>query len=374
MPLSTGTRLGPYEIIALIGRGGMGEVYRARDTRLDRMVAIKVLPPGLSGEGRRRERLEREARAISSLNHPRICTLYDVGRHESIEYLVMELLEGQTLAERLLKGRLPLDQALAYAIQIADALEYAHRHGIIHRDLKPANIMLTTSGAKVLDFGIAKAADPEIAATATAQSTLTEEGTRLGTVQYMAPEQIEGRAADARSDLFAFGGVLYEMLTGQPAFTGESQSKIMAAVLDSEPPTIAATQPMTPPALEHLVTTCLAKNPDDRWQNAGDIKRQLGWIAEGTRSTVTPPTGIGAGTRLWRNAAIVASLVALVFGSALAWTVETAWRACPARSPSGNLDPSVRPAVVVFDFPRRPHRRVRRRVGRPSRIVGACAE
>ena len=349
MPLSTGTRLGAYEIVALLGIGGMGEVYRARDTRLNRFVAMKVLPPGLSVDQRRRERFEREARAISSLNHPRICTLHDVGRHESVDYLVMELLEGQTLAERLLKGRLPLDETLTYAIQIADALECAHRHGIIHRDLKPANIMLTTSGAKVVDFGIAKAADPVDAAAA--QSTLTEEGTRLGTVQYMAPEQLEGRAADPRSDLFAFGGVVYEMLTGRRAFTGDSQSKVIAAVLDCEPPTITSTQPMTPPALEHLVTRCLAKNPDERWQNAGDVKRELQWIAAGTRSTAMPPTdiGMGTGTRLWRNVAIVASLMALVVGGALTWTVRTKRLDAPGL-PEARLEISTPPSLRPSEF------------------------
>ncbi len=290
MALTPGTRLGAYEVLALLGSGGMGEVYRARDTRLDRIVAIKVLPAGVAGDPNRRERLDREARAISSLNHPHICTLHDVGHQDGIDYLVMELLEGQTLAERLTKGALPLDQAMRYAIQLADALDAAHRHGIVHRDLKPANIFIAHGGSsaatitKLLDFGIAKAT-PLGQTAATAAATLTEQGTLLGTLQYMAPEQLEGRDADPRSDLFAFGAVLYEMVTGRRAFPGESQASVIAAVLDSEPPPLSTSQSLTPPALEHLVKTCLAKNPDERWQAAGDVKRQLEWIAASGQSS-----------------------------------------------------------------------------------------
>ena len=224
MALTPGTRLGAYEVLALLGNGGMGEVYRARDTRLDRIVAIKILHPDAAGDPDRRQRLDREARAIASLNHPHICTLYDVGHQDGIDYLVMELLEGQTLAERLTRGALPLDQAMQYAIQLADALAFAHRHGIVHRDLKPANVFIAhreSGGAtvvKLLDFGIAKAM-PLGPTAATAAATLTDHGTLLGTLQYMAPEQLEGRDADPRSDLFAFGAVLYEMVTGRRAFT-----------------------------------------------------------------------------------------------------------------------------------------------------------
>ena len=221
MALTFGTRLGAYEILALLGSGGMGEVYRARDTRLDRIVAIKVLPASVAADPDRRQRFDREARTISSLTHPHVCTLHDVGHEDRIAYLVMELLEGQTLAERLTRGALPLEQALQYAIEILDALDGAHRHGIVHRDLKPANVMLTKAGVKLLDFGIAKVVAP---GAATAAATLTAEGTLLGTPQYMAPEQLEGRDADVRIDLFAFGAVLYEMLTGHRAFPGESQS------------------------------------------------------------------------------------------------------------------------------------------------------
>jgi eukaryotic-like serine/threonine-protein kinase len=333
-----GAHFGPYEIQSLLGAGGMGEVYRARDTRLDRVVAIKVLAGGVADGSHRRERFEREARAISSLNHPHICTLYDVGHQEGVDYLVMELLDGQTLADRLAKGPLLLEHALQYGIQIVDALAAAHRRGFVHRDLKPANIFLARSGgptgppiAKLLDFGIAKAIGDEIDrrvrlqpdVAPTAPPTLTADGTLLGTVQYMAPEQLEGREADARSDLFAFGAVLYEMLTGRRAFPGESQSKVIAAVLDSEPPAIATLQPLIPHALNHVVTTCLAKNPDDRWQNASDVKRQLQWIAEGERPPARSPTDASESRNgaPARRTVAVASLVALVAGGAMTWAI-----------------------------------------------------
>ena len=299
-----GRRLGPYAIHAHLGAGGMGEVYRARDTRLGRIVAIKVLRSHFASDPRRRQRFDREARLISQLNHPNICTLHDVGLEDGIDFLVMEYLEGETLAHRLTGGApsregrgLPLEEALAIAIQIADALEAAHRKGIIHRDLKPGNVMLTKTGAKLLDFGIAKAYGPlgdrhYIAAgetsgvdRATLQSdcddphlppTLTAEGTLIGTVQYMSPEQLLGGEADARSDLFAFGAVIYEMLTGQRAFGGESQSAVIAAVLDTAPPPIRASRPQIPQALDQLVKTCLAKGPDQRLtitELAGGLQR-----------------------------------------------------------------------------------------------------
>ena len=283
MNLSPGTRLGPYEVEAPIGAGGMGEVYRARDTRLERSVAVKVLPAEFASRADLRARFEREARIISSLNHPHICALYDVGDN----YLVMELLEGETLADRLSKGPLPTDQLLRTAIEIADALDKAHRRGIIHRDLKPANVMLTKSGAKLLDFGLAKGGGQpispvlhEVTDLATEARPLTEEGKIVGTFQYMAPEQLEGRTADARTDLFAFGALLYEMATGKRAFSGTSRASLIAAVLDSEPPPISQLRPMTPPALDRLVLTCLAKDPDDRWQTAHDVMLELRWIQE----------------------------------------------------------------------------------------------
>ncbi|OLE66805.1 MAG: hypothetical protein AUG09_05665 [Acidobacteria bacterium 13_1_20CM_2_68_7] len=267
----------------------MGEVYRARDTRLDRTVAIKILPGHLSDNAELRQRFEREARAVSSLNHPHICTLHDIGHQDGVEFLVMEYLEGETLADRLRKGPLPRDQFLRTAIEIADALDRAHKQGVVHRDLKPGNIMLTKAGVKLLDFGLAKLDGPHSAPALSRlsalptedKSPLTAEGTIVGTLQYMAPEQLEGKEADARTDIFALGTVLYEMATGQRAFKGKSQASLIAAILTSEPPPISSLQPMTPPALDRLVKTCLAKDPDERWQSAHAIRtgRERIWIA-----------------------------------------------------------------------------------------------
>jgi Tol biopolymer transport system component len=287
MTLTTGTRLGPYEILAPLGAGGMGEVYKARDTRLDRTVAIKILPPRFSEDADMKQRFEREAKAISALAHVNICALYDVGTHEGTEYLVMEHLEGQTLAERLSGGPLPPDLLLKVSIEIAAALDAAHHAGITHRDLKPGNVMLTKSGVKLLDFGLAKTALPAVkSSSATSLPTempraITQQGTILGTFQYMAPEQLEGKDADARSDIFSFGAVLYEMATGRKAFEGKSQAALISAILKDEPALVSAVAPMTPPALDRVVKTCLAKDPEDRFQTAHDIKLQLQWIAEG---------------------------------------------------------------------------------------------
>jgi serine/threonine protein kinase/Tol biopolymer transport system component len=286
MAITAGTRLGPYEITSAIGAGGMGEVYRARDTRLNRTVAIKVLPEHFADRPELRERFEREAKTIASLNHPHICTLYDVGHQNGADYLVMEHIEGETLAQRLTKGALPLQQTLQYAIEIADALDKAHRKGITHRDLKPGNIMLTKAGTKLLDFGLAKLAQdaapvtPE-SQTPTMKGAITAQGTILGTLQYMAPEQVEGKLdhIDARTDIFAFGVVVYEMATGKKAFEGKSQASLMAKILETDPPPISTLAPMTPPALDRVVKKCLTKDPDDRWQSARDICEQLRWIA-----------------------------------------------------------------------------------------------
>src|SRR5213594_4388516 len=286
--VTTGTRLGPYEVLAAVGAGGMGEVYRARDTRLDRSVAIKVLPSHVSSNPAFRERFEREAKTISSLSHPHICALFDIGHQDGTDFLVMEFLEGESLATRLSKGPLPTEQVLRYGIEIAEALYAAHRHGIIHRDLKPGNIILTKSGAKLLDFGLAKARTGIGLQDATQQKPLTEEGTLLGTFQYMAPEQLEGKEADARTDIFAFGCVLYEMATGQKAFSGKSQASLISAIIGTQPPPISSIQPMVPPALDRVVKTCLAKDPEDRWQTAHDVMLELKWVAEGGSQAGVP--------------------------------------------------------------------------------------
>lgn len=307
MPLAAGTKLGPYEVQSPLGAGGMGEVYRARDTRLDRTVAIKVLAAHLSDSPELKQRMEREARAISSLNHPNVCHLYDIGSHGGTDYLVMEFLEGETLAERIRKGPMPLNEILKIAIAVTDALASAHRQGIIHRDLKPANIMLTKGGAKLMDFGLAKSAGvsgagsgsgaPLLSAARTMSQTmsgasplspLTTAGSIIGTIQYMSPEQIEGKEADARSDLFALGGVLYEMVTGARPFEGKSQISVASAILEKDPEPISAAYPLTPPAFEHVITACLAKNPDDRFQTAQDVALQLRWIAQSPSQSLKP--------------------------------------------------------------------------------------
>src|SRR3989442_2166311 len=294
MALSVGTKLGPYEVLAPIGAGGMGEVYRARDTRLDRTVAIKVLPQHLSASSEVRQRFEREAKTISSLSHPHICALYDVGNQDGTEYLVMEFLEGESLSDRLLKGPVPPDQVLGCGIEIADALDKAHRQGVIHRDLKPGNVMLTKSGVKLVDFGLARFAPPVSGLSGMsvlptqAGTNLTEKGTILGTFQYMAPEQLEGKEADARTDIFALGTVLYEMATGQKAFSGPSQATLIAAIIGAQPPSISSIQPMVPPALDRVVKTCLAKDPEDRWQTAHDVMLELKWVAEGGSQAGVP--------------------------------------------------------------------------------------
>ena len=294
MSLTPGTRLGPYEIVAPLGAGGMGEVYRARDTRLGREVALKVLPQHLSTTPEIRARFEREAKTISSLNHPHICTLHDVGREGETDYLVMELIEGETLAQRLTKGAVPLADLLNWGAQIADALDRAHRAGVIHRDLKPGNVMLTKSGAKLMDFGLARATGlgpaSDKSGSPTVAGPLTAEGTIIGTFQYMAPEQLEGQEADTRADLWALGCVLYEMATGKRAFEGKSQASLITAIMSSDPPSISALQPLTPPALDRLVRTCLAKDPDERWQSSHDLMAEIRWITEAGSQAGAPVT------------------------------------------------------------------------------------
>jgi serine/threonine protein kinase len=318
MTLPAGKRLGPYEVVAPIGAGGMGEVYRGRDTRLDRSVAIKVLPAHLVNDPERRQRFEREAKTISGLSHPNICTLHDVGQQDGLDYLVMEHLEGEPLEERLRRGPLPLGQALRYGVEIADALDRAHRHGVTHRDLKPGNVMLTKTGAKLLDFGLAKLNHAEAnhgdSALATAERPLTEAGTVMGTFQYMAPEQLEGKNADARGDLFALGAVLYEMLTGKKAFEGKSKASLISAIMGSEPPPLTSFAPMAPPALERVVRTCLAKDPDDRWQSAHDVAAELRWIAEAGSQAGAPAPVISRRKNRERVAWAIATLALLAAG------------------------------------------------------------
>jgi Tol biopolymer transport system component len=334
MTLASGARLGPYEIVSPLGAGGMGEVYRAKDTRLDRTVAVKVLPQHLSSSAEVRQRFEREAKAISQLSHPHICALYDVGREGETDYLVMEYLEGETLAARLVKGPVPTEQLLKWGVEIADALDKAHRQGIVHRDLKPGNVMLTKSGVKLLDFGLAKAmapATPQSGATSlptmAGGQNLTEKGTILGTFQYMAPEQLEGREADARSDIFAFGAVLYEMATGRKAFEGKSQASLIASILTSDPAPISVVQPLTPPALERVVRTCLAKDPEDRWQSAHDIGSQLVWIAQaGSAAGIAAPV-VASRRRQDRVAwGAVGLLAGILVGAAAIWAASRARR------------------------------------------------
>jgi Tol biopolymer transport system component/predicted Ser/Thr protein kinase len=319
-PSPVGTSLGPYQILSLVGAGGMGEVYRARDTRLERTVAVKILPDHLSDSAELRERFEREARTVASLNHPHICTLYDIGHQDGTDFLVMEYLEGETLAECLKKGPLPLEQVLQYAIEIADALDKAHRKGITHRDLKPGNIMLTKSGAKLLDFGLAKLRWPQgsvanQSARPTEGGNLTAQGTILGTLQYMAPEQLEGKEADARTDIFAFGTVVFEMATGKKAFEGKSQASVISAIMSSDPAPMSSLQPMTPPALDRVVKKCLRKDPDERWQATRDVKDELKWIAEGGSEVSLAATAEVKSGRVLRRWTLMLGLGTLLLGA-----------------------------------------------------------
>jgi len=342
MTLSPGARLGPYEIVAVLGAGGMGEVYRARDTRLERTVAIKVLRGPLAADPQRRQRFEREARAIASLSDPHICHLNDVGQQDGLDYLVMEHLEGETLAARLAKGPLPMAVALRHAVEIAGALASAHRQGVVHRDLKPGNIMLTRAGAKILDFGLAKWLSPVVfgsgpeggaedaSALPTGTRPLSQDGAILGTLPYMAPEQLAGKEVDGRADLFAFGAVLYEMLTGKRAFEGTSSAGIVAAVMTSDPPTPTTLRPDTPAGLERIVRACLAKDPEDRWQNAGDLTRELRFLADGgaPEGSIAPPR-----TRLQRFAVPLAAVALLVCAGMLPMVLSHLREASPVVEP-----------------------------------------
>jgi Tol biopolymer transport system component len=323
MGLAPGTKLGPYEVVSPLGVGGMGEVYRSRDTRLGRDVAIKILPKEMSADAARKQRFEREAKTISALNHPNICVLHDVGSQDGLDYLVMECLEGETLARRLEKGALPLEQVLKYGAQIADALDKAHRAGIVHRDLKPGNIMLTAVGAKLLDFGLAKPTAVLTEATTSAatplHSPMTQEGTVVGTFQYMSPEQVEGKEIDGRSDIFSLGAVLYEMLTGKRAFEGKSQLSVASAILEKEPAVISVVKPMTPPVLDHTIGKCLAKTPDERWQSASDVASELKWILTAGSQAASAVHGVSHRKYRERAIWIVGVAVLALLAAYLGW-------------------------------------------------------
>lgn len=322
MRFASGARLGPFEILEPLGVGGMGEVYRARDTRLDRTVALKLLPSEfLIAPGRRIERFRREARAIARITHPHICTLHDVGEDGPAIFLVMEYVDGVTLAARLEDGPLPLPQAMRAAIQIADALDHAHRHGVVHTDLKPGNVMLTRDSLKLLDFGLARLRerDEEAVTDATRSERLTAVGSIAGTVPYMAPEQIEGREVDARTDIFSFGVVLYEMIGGRRPFAGDGRASLMAAIVAADPPALSSLEPRVPASLERLIRRCLAKDPDDRWQTSRDLAAELRWIAEGEPGKVKTAAMHWQPRRaaFW-GAAAGAALTAVVFAAAVA--------------------------------------------------------
>jgi serine/threonine protein kinase len=316
MPLETGNRLGHYEIISPIGAGGMGEVYKAKDTRLDRMVAIKVLPEHIAKRADLRARFEREARAVASLNHPHICVLHDIGSHNGADFMVMEYMEGETLGARIEKGPIPVEQALKLATQIADALDRAHRAGVTHRDVKPSNIMLTRDGVKVLDFGLAKSAPKTGPTEETLTKALTTEGSILGTPQYMAPEQFEGKEADTRCDIWAMGAVIYEMVTGEKAFKGKNYTSLLGAILGGEPAPMSV-KPFTPPSLERMVRRCLAKDPEDRYQSMRDVVLDLQSI---TNEPAAEPASssrsrLGKAWHNWLAWAVAASLALALAGS-----------------------------------------------------------
>ena len=348
MTLQPGDQLGPYEILSLVGSGGMGEVYKAVDSRLERTVAIKVLPHTHTRDTNAQQRLTREARLVAGLSHPHICRLFDIGQHDGADFLVMEYLEGQTLASRLTRGKLPLEQALRYGIEMAGALAAAHAAGIVHRDIKPSNVILTGSGAKLLDFGVAKprSALSIVEGDGTTEQPLTQEGTIAGTVQYMAPEQLEGHEADARSDIFAFGAVLFEAVTGKKAFEGRSKATLIAKIIQSDPTAWATAGVTVPPGLEYLIRTCLAKAPEQRWQSAQDIALGLQRIVDERSKNVTG-----------RDAAVIASRVwPYALAAALIAAVATAIALLPFLSRTERSQPRARfdialPDALGFDWP-----------------------
>src|SRR5262245_30332016 len=329
MVLALGQWLGPYEILAFVGAGGMGEVYRARDSRLDRAVAVKVIRHD-ARDGALRERFEREARVAATLSHPNVCTLHDVGLEGYLDYLVMEYIDGATLASRLERGPLPTDEALTLAIQLADAIDAAHRHGIVHRDLKPGNIMLTRAGAKLLDFGLARSHaavllhDVDKDAPAATATVLTAHGTILGSLNYMGPGQVQGDIVDFRADIFAFGAVLYETLAGRRAFDGANPASVIAAILEKQPPVLSTVQPLAPPALDHVVQRCLVKDVSNRWQSARDLFHELIWVQRGLEQRpedrLDPRTGHAAGaSRGWTMVPWAIAVIALMAAATAGW-------------------------------------------------------
>ena len=365
MSLAPGTRIGPYEVVSMIGAGGMGEVYRARDTRLGRTVAIKFIRSDLDEATEARAQFEREGRAIAALNHPRICSVYHVGSFVSQNYLVMECLDGETLEHRLRRGPLPLDELFTVAIAVAEGLVAAHRAGIVHRDLKPANVMLTRDGPKLLDFGIAKqtltaavANEQETGKTVTAPSTIT--GRIVGTIPYMAPEQLEGARTDGRTDVFAFGAMLFEMATGERAFGGVSAASQIAAILADARPHALQRRPDIPRAFDRIISTCLAKDPDDRWQHAADLLRELQWAAEDARDG--PTTGAHRSRSRTVHVYWAAALLLVCVPLGLLW-----WA---ARDPAPPRNPQ--PVIVLLDSPLtgRVYRSPNRRGGRHE--CGRC--
>jgi serine/threonine protein kinase/tetratricopeptide (TPR) repeat protein len=370
MALTSGTRLGPYEILNAIGAGGMGHVYKARDSRLDRLVAIKILPEEFAADAGRRERFEREARAVAALNHPHICDLHDVGEIPGLEsltettrFLVMEFLEGTTLADRLVRGPLPTSEVQRYAVELADALDHAHRRGVIHRDLKPGNVMLTTAGAKLLDFGLSRReASPDLLALSTlapGEAPLTAAGTVLGTYPYMAPEQLTGREADARSDLFAFGAIVYEMATGRRAFAGTTAATVIGAILHTDPPPVSSLQSLSPPALDRVVARCLAKDPDDRWQSARDLTFELRGIADNDAG-VTP----AARSRATSHPSVAWTVVAI--GGLIAAVSAGAWWLTRDRVPVSAGSTAASSSVSGQATPPEPASALRVSVGGPA--------
>ncbi len=345
--LTRGMRLGVFDIESFVGAGGMGEVYKARDTRLDRHVAIKVLLPDAATDPRGRARFAYEARAIARLSHPRICSIHEMGHQDGFDFLVMEYLEGETLAARLRKGPMPLAQALRTAVEIAEALAAAHAQGIVHRDLKPSNVMLTAGGAKLLDFGLARLRAPAVSglppASGALPSSQTAEGLIAGTLPYMAPEQLEGKEVDARADLFAFGAVLYEMITGRKAFEGTSQASVISAILSSQPPAIAVLQPLTPPALDQVIHNCLAKDRNDRWASAHDVQLQLDWIA-GHPSAVPGAAGVVKNRRRELLAWTIAAMAGLALAVLWAWSLGR-----PAPDVRTHVSSALPPPGVSFE-------------------------